>query len=233
MANSGRCKHCNFLPEDTAVHGDGPLHHKFEPEPISGEATQVCACGDSGCTGHLGGASTGEQPPRRSCMNHNEYSEACDDCWRETNMAARPVSGTEPAVPECDCGAGPHLKSRSLGMGLDAAGGTEESAGPRIEAWPTIFAVRGLHGSNGAYFNRAAAERFIAERTEPHKYRIVEYIPKEAAAPSLAPRPRCPKCGSTKVVIEFGWLHLQASICRDCKHEDYPAQFFSAQEAGQ
>jgi hypothetical protein len=45
VENSSRCAICGFLPEDSAVHGDSPLHHKFQP--ISG------------------GVSTGEQPPKK------------------------------------------------------------------------------------------------------------------------------------------------------------------------
>lgn len=49
-----------------------------------------------------------------------------------------------------------------------------------FKPWPKIWAVRGKFGSNTAFFNLQAAERFINERERPENFHIFEYVPAPA-----------------------------------------------------
>lgn len=62
------------------------------------------------------------------------------------------------------------------------------------EPWSQIvYVVAGTH-SQIAFFNRESAERWKAERTEPDKYAIHEFV-RPAKPGVVAPRP-CPHCGN-------------------------------------
>src|SRR5579862_3896305 len=47
---------------------------------------------------------------------------------------------------------------------------------PWIRPCPRIYSVQSS-GSQVAYFNRESAERCIAERKEPEKFKLIEYVP--------------------------------------------------------
>ena len=65
---------------------------------------------------------------------------------------------------------------REAALSRPAAGEPREDPDPWIRPCPVIYSVQGAI-SQSAFFNRASAERFIAERKEPHKFTLVEYVP--------------------------------------------------------
>ena len=269
MANSGRlCKWCmrviEFRDGYWRVVGETTRYcsqHDGRHEPISGESSppvygtfqeQPFGSGNMQLTG---GASAGEQPPqpwpepicvcgiRKSARVHDVKATGEPETGCHV-FAARPVSGTEPqfehevdrrAQTIIDANPGTTLTAAYRGVAIDsaAAGGTEESAGPRV---PQIEAlILDIYRYRNLWDVPDITHGSVSLRNLIHKHL--------AAAPSLTPRPKCPKCGGPVVL-----RHVLSSCpsfcgvqCPRCLPEatwfinsiDDLAQFFSAQEAGQ
>jgi len=212
MANSGRCRIClmgEYYWHHTVLSCDE--YHKFEPEPISGEASPLT--GQHFARIHMreqeeadslraGGASTGEQPPISRDRDDTPQLTECPTCRAPYSY----IPGIFRPVRSCTCSAvhpvsGTEQSDEAFWKYLDdnaevvrrwpgwmrgdysgfASGGTEESARPRII-------------NSGTYGELPAKIRDL-ELIQPHEWDnmtgwqqrdwLMEHWP--AADPSLTP----------------------------------------------